>query len=210
MIWKTGNKFSAIPIDQVHKQNNALVKGDGGAIGLTKHAAALRRWTVGGPEIAKVIQNFDNGVDFIPITHPTSHHHDASPKVQANFVSYVAKLEKKYSESGNPFQDATSDLVILHTGDIVDRSVIQTLNNIYEIGTEQYNTFVRERITNRFRPLSDPIKRNKFQAILMPRVKARSTVLTQVSSLKQDFSLFARFYIASQSREGSLDNFFLA
>ena len=61
---------------------------------------------------------------------------------------------------------------------------------------------------HRFRPLSDPIKRNKFQTISMPRVKARSTVLTQVSSLKQDCNLFARLYIASQSREGSLDDFF--
>ena len=35
VIYKTSNKFSAMAIDQCHEQNNALVKGSGGAIGLT-------------------------------------------------------------------------------------------------------------------------------------------------------------------------------
>ena len=34
-VLKTGGAFSAIPIDQAHEQNNAAVKGDGGALGLT-------------------------------------------------------------------------------------------------------------------------------------------------------------------------------
>jgi len=32
---KTKRVFSAIPVDQTHEQNNAHIKGDGGAIGLT-------------------------------------------------------------------------------------------------------------------------------------------------------------------------------
>ena len=35
VIYKTSNKFFAMATDQCHKQNNALVKGSGGAIGLT-------------------------------------------------------------------------------------------------------------------------------------------------------------------------------
>lgn len=33
---KTCNKFSNLPLDQVHEQLNAVVKGDGGMIGLTE------------------------------------------------------------------------------------------------------------------------------------------------------------------------------
>ena len=33
---KTHSKFSSIPIDQGHEQNNELVKGSGGAVGLTE------------------------------------------------------------------------------------------------------------------------------------------------------------------------------
>jgi hypothetical protein len=41
-------------IDQAHEQNNAIVKGDGGAIGLTEDPAALRRWMVAGPKISRL------------------------------------------------------------------------------------------------------------------------------------------------------------
>ena len=40
---KTGNKFSAMAHDQVHEQLNAMVKGDGGVIGITNKDKTLRR-----------------------------------------------------------------------------------------------------------------------------------------------------------------------
>jgi len=40
-VKKTARTFSAIAIDQAHEQNNASVKGDGGAVGLTENLAAL-------------------------------------------------------------------------------------------------------------------------------------------------------------------------
>ena len=46
VVKKTTRRFSAISIDQAHEQNNALVKGDGGAVGLTENPAALHRWMV--------------------------------------------------------------------------------------------------------------------------------------------------------------------
>ncbi len=36
IIQKTSNRFSSIAIDQAHEQNNAIVKGSGGAVGLTE------------------------------------------------------------------------------------------------------------------------------------------------------------------------------
>ena len=43
-VHKTARPFSSIAIDQAHEQNNAHVKGDGGAIGLLEDEAALRLW----------------------------------------------------------------------------------------------------------------------------------------------------------------------
>ena len=40
---KSSKRFSAIAIDQAREQNNAIVKGDGGAVGLTENPSALRR-----------------------------------------------------------------------------------------------------------------------------------------------------------------------
>ena len=51
VVHKTDNTFSAMAIDQCHEQNDAIIKGSGGAVGLTDNPLALRRWMVAGPEI---------------------------------------------------------------------------------------------------------------------------------------------------------------
>ena len=42
-VRKINRVFSAIAIDHAHEQNNAHIKGDGGAVGLTDNPSALRR-----------------------------------------------------------------------------------------------------------------------------------------------------------------------
>ena len=49
---KSRRKFSSLVHDQVHEQLNAIVKGDGGIIGITENEAALTRWAVSGPKTA--------------------------------------------------------------------------------------------------------------------------------------------------------------
>ena len=51
VVHKTKWVFSGIPIDQAHEQNNVLIKGDGGAVGLTDNPSALQHWMVAGPEV---------------------------------------------------------------------------------------------------------------------------------------------------------------
>ena len=45
-VQKMTNTFSSIPLDQAHEQNNELIKGDGGVIGITETPGALLRWMV--------------------------------------------------------------------------------------------------------------------------------------------------------------------
>lgn len=54
-VQKTKKVFSSIPIDQAHEQNNACIKGDGGAVGLTDNPSALRCWMIAGPAVARLI-----------------------------------------------------------------------------------------------------------------------------------------------------------
>ena len=58
VVKKSMRAWSAIAIDKAHKQNNASVKGDGGAVGLTENLFALRHWMVSGTEMARIIQEF--------------------------------------------------------------------------------------------------------------------------------------------------------
>ena len=59
VVHKTTKLFSAIAFDHVHEQENANVKGEGGAVGLTENPSALRRWIVAGSELSRMIQEFE-------------------------------------------------------------------------------------------------------------------------------------------------------
>ena len=59
VVNKTNRAFSSLPIDQAHKQNNKIVKGDGGAIGLTDSSTQLLRWLVSGPEMSRINNDFE-------------------------------------------------------------------------------------------------------------------------------------------------------
>ena len=63
VVKKSKRAFSAIAIDQAYEQNNASVKGDGGAVGLNESPAALRRWMACGPEMARLLQEFEKATE---------------------------------------------------------------------------------------------------------------------------------------------------
>ena len=62
VVHKTQHSFSGIPLDQAHQQNNKRVKGDGGVVGLTENGAQLQRWMVAGPEVSRVVNEFETVV----------------------------------------------------------------------------------------------------------------------------------------------------
>ena len=70
-------------IDQCHEQNNALVKGSRGAIGLTGSPGTLRRCAVAGSEIVRITKEFE-GDKGHSVT-ANQQHNDQQPGVQQNF-----------------------------------------------------------------------------------------------------------------------------
>jgi len=103
-VQKTNRVFSAITIDQAHEQNNACIKGDGGAIGLTENPSALRRWMIAGPEVARVIQEFEN-VELHWEKRVDLCHRDQTSSVQKSFAKDVRSLVSVIEELGNPFDE---------------------------------------------------------------------------------------------------------
>ena len=61
-VQKTDHSFSNIALDQVHEQHNCIVKDNGGGVGLTESPAALQRWMVSGPEMARLINDFEASI----------------------------------------------------------------------------------------------------------------------------------------------------
>lgn len=193
--------FSSIPIDQAHEQNNACIKGDGGAVGLTDNPSALRRWMVAGPEVARVIEEFHDGNQYWRRQTADTRHHDQTPSVQASFVKDIRSLVGVIEEMGNPFEENSQDLVTLDTKDIAGPAAVETVMNAKRIGQEQFEAFTRECLLDRTKALDDPIRRNKLKVFSTSTPRNQSKGQQQLASVKNDRELFARLYISCQGME---------
>ena len=110
VVKKTTHVFSGIAIVQAHEQNNASVKGDGGAVGLTENPAALRRWMVSGPEMARLIGEFEVSTKKRNITY--FRHHEQRKHAQMTFVRDITSLTDVIKEMENPFAESSKDLLV--------------------------------------------------------------------------------------------------
>lgn len=209
VVQKTSRRFSSIAVDQAHEQNNALVKGDGGAVGLLENPAALRRWMISGPEIARIIAEFEAGTAIITDEKiDPAKHHEETEGVQISFAKDVKALVCVMEEMGNPFLEQSGDLLVLDTRTIADASVIATVRQIEAAGKLQLNTYFEECLTAEQRSMYEPIKKNNFKLFSSSPPKIPSKDKQQIAILKNDCALFSRLYIACQTRDGDLDGFF--
>ena len=116
-----------------------MIKGDGGTVGLTEDASALRKWMVSGTEISHLIEQFeyDNRVkaDF--------RHHKETEANQTSFLTNVKQLTRTLDELGSPFNEETKDLIILDSKEIVDIKVSESHGHLVKLGMEQYERFAK-------------------------------------------------------------------
>ena len=90
----------------------------------------------------------------------------------------------------------------------MDSSVVNTVQNARKIGEEQFKTFMKERLVERNKPITEPIKKNNFPTFNVLSKKVVSKDKAKVGVLKQDLALFSRLYISCQTRDGNLEEFF--
>ena len=165
---KTQHNFSSIPISHAHEQNNKCVKGDGGTIGLTENTSELLLWMVSGPEIARVINQFQVSQEMSKHEkEPDFYYHEEVKGVQDAFVKEVKSLCATIEEMGNLFMESSEDLLVLDTHDIVDSSVTDTIKNIVKNSKRQYEEFVTKHL----------VKRNKSYLIQFKQTKTFCSVV---------------------------------
>ncbi len=203
---KTSNRFSCLAHDHIHEQFNAVMKGDGGIVGITENEAALHRWMTSGPEIARLIKEYQSRYQK-DSKQTESVHHEQTTSIQKRFAKDVLKLVEVMGAMGNPFKgNNNNQLVTLDTKVIMDDKATIELRNLDNLGKTQYENFVTKRLHGD-KTIYDPIAKNNIQLFKVP-VKATSKQKTKLSTMKHDVSLFSQMYISCQIRKGDLDNFF--
>ena len=118
-------------------------------MGLTESSFQLLRWMVSGPEIARLIAEFESMKDAIKtnqIKGPDVHHHEQVKGVQERFQIQVKALVEVMETLGNPFKEDSVDVLVLDTKEIANEQVVATVNEIEKAGQDQFQVFVEERL----------------------------------------------------------------
>ena len=93
-----------------------------------KNPRALLRWMVAGPELARVIEEFEiNCMNRCSGNTGTSNlkHHEDTKYVQVTFAKDVRALV--IEEMGSPFTEDSVDLLVLDTRDVTDPAIVETV-----------------------------------------------------------------------------------
>ena len=53
----------------------------------------------------------------------------------------------------------------MDTPDVMPNEVVQTVNQIEDIGTQKVKDFIQERLINKIKPFDTPIKKNKLKLL---------------------------------------------
>ena len=172
VVVKKKKPFPYIPIDQAHEQNNAIVKGSGGAVGLTESPTAFQRWMVSGPEFARFLAEFQVQylVENDPDAEKSLKHYESGNSAQETFLMQVLKLADAMKALGNPFQGDIEELMNIGTGDCTSEEVVKALRSMESLGQKQYKNFVKTVIEDRTVSIHDTIKKNSLPLFKMPNL----------------------------------------
>ena len=129
------------------------------------------------------------------------------PSVQTAFAKQVTALVSCFEEMGNPFMKTASTFLPLTPKMSRCDEVVHAVWTVLDHGQEQYMTFIEECFEKRTKLLPDPIKSNKLP-LFSNQVRRPPPSVKNLAMQKNDCSLFLRLYIACQTREGNLEEFF--
>ena len=200
-VWKTNCVFSNMGIDQAHEQNNKIFKTDGGVIGILDNPTALLKWAICGPVISEILKEEEGG------NLPELHHEDTA-SFEKDFCKDRDSLIASILEYRNPFEEEEQNLVHITSRHVLDDVATKSVKDVKRIGEDQYTAFVNERLINRRTSLYDTLKRNDLSLFRQKHLLNMSKSKQKIATLNSERRLYANLYVACQSTEGDLDNFF--
>ncbi|KAK3920030.1 Chromosome-associated kinesin KIF4 [Frankliniella fusca] len=124
----TQRAFSAMGLDQAHEQMNARIKGDGGMVGITENRYSLLKWLLAAPELAALVQEFEQHHLHLYDKDDPGSHHEESAATTIRFSKDVENLTTVMEQLGNPFlEESTEEVYDLETKTVASGEVTETI-----------------------------------------------------------------------------------
>lgn len=90
----------------------------------------------------------------------------------------------------------------------MDVAGAEAVVNLEQLGKTQYQDFVKAVIMDRTSSITNPIKKNNLHLYRKRPSRAKSKQSKTITALQNNVALFAQLYIAMQSRNADLEEFF--
>ena len=161
-----------------------------------------------GPETTRVLHQFEEEYLIDNDESIDRPNHEMGLAAQKTFKQQVTSLVYVIERMGNPFLDDFLELVRLDSRDCMDDQVVESIVNLEQLGKMQYQEYVKCVIIDRTTSISNPIKKNKLYLFGKQSVRAKSKQTKTITALQNNVRLFAQLYIAMQSRNADLEDFF--
>lgn len=173
---KTNREFSRIALDQLHEQNNRYIKGISGATSLINRQddSALIRWELCGPEICRILNDYEN-IRSATEKHGNQKHHENSPTFRNDFAKDTKTLLDSFPN--NPFM-LDKLTVINNTNVFFEDNIYHNITQLESVGRKQAQSFIEDRLIKSKTSIDTKITLNHF---ILPgdgkSTKSRSSVV---------------------------------
>ena len=160
---KSENQFSQMALDQVHKQNNRTIKSRGGATDLLNEVegSALIQWKTRGPEVAQIINEFEELMKVETSEEDDSNlhlHHKDSVTYRKKFSSDMKALCKSMAIS--PLSQ--TKLMTINNSHVIPDAAFNTLKKMEEVGEKHFIEFFNDRLVYQKVSICETIAKNDF------------------------------------------------
>ena len=147
--------FSAMAIDQAHEHANAVIKSDGEPISITEDAAALRRWMVAGPEVSRLVAEYESLTDAKNANESDRHQGQTEDTQRAFF----GKAQKLYiARNGKSLSGRDKDLLSLDTKTIAASTAAEMVTSHHQNGKIRFEELMKGLESDDMSFLYEPIK----------------------------------------------------
>ena len=121
--------------------------------------SALRRWEVAGPEVCRLLEEYERLYNVTSNENKGKHHEDYT-EFQKTFWNNTQKSFFYFNEIHNPFED--DRLVVLDTENVMNSDVETWLANLLERNEVRYKEFYKRRLVICDVPITDTVKTFKL------------------------------------------------
>ena len=203
VVQRSPHKFSLIGKDQSHEQSNKNLQAYGGAVGLYENPESLTLFMLAGPDCTRCINEFEAVLE--TTTSSTGHHEEASA-LQTKFRTDVLAFVEVAEQLGNPFNNGC-ELVALHTQELMEDQVVDSLAQLHNLGKDLHEKFVTQILEQATLPITYTLKRQKVLTFAnRPVINNKGT---KSGSTQRNSSLITKLFLSLQSRpDADMEEFF--